>query len=588
MSQPPNPRYETLVRIVEKFCQEAPSELASLYRPDPIKYSDKAKQAKARAYCHLYLLVKFGLKSFLEREQLITDGSQDGGLDAYYIDRNAQKVYLIQFKYHHSSQAFEGDSVGATDLVKVEFDRILTGQKTDSLGKQFNSKVRGFQKQYQNAIDCKPVVVFLATIAVNEARLKKLVGDFPFDIFDAKRVYEDLIFKLCAGDYADPQKVVIDINKANKPNLALEQAIEIKSGRCDVKVVFAPTQEIGRVTAQYKNSILRYNPRNYLSLSHNSVNEQISDSIKKQKTNEFAILNNGITILADGAEINANTGDHTKARLTLTNPQIINGGQTAYTLGDIYENGKHHLFTGKEVMLKIVQLGSRPSNRASLIEAISNATNRQTKIDEADRRSNSKVFGAIQQRIFSNYGYFFEKKRGEFYDGLNAGFLSAADLIDRAKFLKAYLAFVGDPSSCRSKGEKTLFQHDFFKRLFPDSNVFVEALFAYRILNCVTKIEKKERSNRYGAAKYGNALRYGRFAVVAAVGTISTKLTGKENFDAIAQIKVWEVLAKWRVFEKRVKKRLLNKDYFAGGEEGFDNYYKGKTLNADIKSFSFR
>ena len=122
MSQPPNPRYETLVRIVEKFCQEAPSELASLYRPDPIKYSDKAKQAKARAYCHLYLLVKFGLKSFLEREQLITDGSQDGGLDAYYIDRNAQKVYLIQFKYHHSSQAFEGDSVGATDLVNVEFD----------------------------------------------------------------------------------------------------------------------------------------------------------------------------------------------------------------------------------------------------------------------------------------------------------------------------------------------------------------------------------------------------------------------------------------------------------------------------------
>lgn len=585
MSQPPNPRYETLVRIVEKFCQEAPSELASIYRPDPAKYPERAKQAKDRAYCHLYLLVKFGLADFRSRERLITDGEQDGGLDAYYIDQNDHNVYLIQFKFHHSDQAFENQSVGATDLVKAEFERILAGEKTDSLGNPFNNKVRSFQTQFEKAKGCKPVVVFLANIHLNEARLKKLVGNFPFDIFNAKKVYEELIFRLCAGNFVMPKKVEIQINKSNKAHLGLEQEIEIKSGPCGIKVVFAPTQEIGRITAQYKNAILLFNPRNYLSLSRNSVNERISDSITKQKTNEFAILNNGITILADDAEINPHTGNSRRALLTLTNPQIINGGQTAYTLSDIYEKRKHHLFAGKEVMLKIVQLGSEKRNRSSLIEAISNATNRQTKVDEADRRSNSRVFGEIQTRIYSEYGYFFEKKRGEFYNGLINGFLAETDLIDRSNFVKAYLAYMGDPSSCRSKGEKTLFQNDFFKKLFPNSNVYVEALFAYRVFTRITQIEKLERRHRYGARKYGNALRYGRFAVVAAVGKIGAKLTGKENFDGLANKRVTDVLSKWRKFERYVRNKSFNRDYFSDGEEGFDNYYKGKSLNNDIQTF---
>jgi len=588
MPQLSNSRYETLVRIIEKFCQEAPNKLASVYRPDPINQVEMARQAKTRAYCHLYLLVKFGLMDFQSREQLITDGSQDGGLDAYYIDQNNKKVYLIQSKFHHSDQAFENEAVGAAELMKTEFERILAGHKTDRLGNCFNDKVQRFQAKFQKTKGCKPLVVFLANINLNDTRLKQLVGDFQFDIFNSKRVYKELVFNLCAGDYTTPETVEIDINKSDKARLSLEQEIKIKSGRCGVKVVFAPSREIGRITAKYKNAILLHNPRNYLSLSRNSVNEQISDSITKRRTNEFTILNNGITIFADNAEIDPRTGSSKRALLTLTNPQIINGGQTAYTLGDIYENKRHHLFAGKEVMLKIVQLGSRKTNRDSLIEAISNATNRQTKIDEADRRSNSTVFGEIQRRIYSDYGYFFEKKRGEFFSGLNEGFLAEADIINRSVFLKAYLAFGGDPSSCRSKGEKTLFQHDFFKKLFPNPNVYIEALFAYRIFARVTQIEKQERRNRYGARKYGNALRYGRFAVVSAVGVIAPKVTGRENFDAIAQNQVSHVLSKWKKFERYVRKKRSNKDYFADRAEGFDNYYKGKTLNDDIRAFSFR
>lgn len=236
-------------------------------------------------------------------------------------------------------------------------------------------------------------------------------------------------------------------------------------------------------------------------------------------------------------------------------------------------------------MLKIIKLGPKSSHRVRLIEAISNATNRQTKVDEADRRSNTEVFKEIQLRLFHDYGYFFERKHGEFHNGKDRGLLADEYVIDRFNFLKAYLALSGDPSSCRSKGERSLFRHDFFKKLFPDEGVSVAALFAYRVLCCVALEEKAEKKNHFGSAKYGNALRYGRFAVVAAVGRIAPSLTGKEDFDAVAQKWVNAVLSKWKQFENRVKHKVANRDYFAGGEEGFDNYYKGKTLNNDIKSF---
>ncbi len=53
------------------------------------------------------------------------------------------------------------------------------------------------------------------------------------------------------------------------------------------------------------------------------------------------------------------TGRPTTAHLSVKNPQIINGGQTAYTLSKIYadglsENKTVDVFDGKEVMLRII------------------------------------------------------------------------------------------------------------------------------------------------------------------------------------------------------------------------------------------
>lgn len=60
---------------------------------------------------------------------------------------------------------------------------------------------------------------------------------------------------------------------------------------------------------------------------------------------------------------------------------------------------------------------------------------------------------------------------------------------------------------------------------------------------------------------------------------------GKTNF----------VLSKWKEFENNIVKKPLNEDYFYQFQDddetkviyNFDGYYKGRTINEDLKEFTF-
>lgn len=92
---------------------------------------------------------------------------------------------------------------------------------------------------------------------------------------------------------------------------------------------------------------------------------------------------NGITMLSDETVYSDKVGKKNKAEIIVLNPQIINGGQTAYTLSILYGQNKDNLdiFNNKEVLLKIISFNmddtgnSFNTNKLKLIEEISIATN---------------------------------------------------------------------------------------------------------------------------------------------------------------------------------------------------------------------
>lgn len=262
-----------------------------------------------------------------------------------------------------------------------------------------------------------------------------MIDNNVYEIYDSTIAYEKLIFPLTTGTYYDPEEIEIAIELTNKEHPKLKQTINTDFGDFKVTAIFVPTSEIGRILSKYKNAILKYNPRNFLSLQKRSVNANIKSSIIDQQKNNFALLNNGITILSENVSISESTGKQNEGQLILTKPQILNGGQTAFTLSTIFDEyyqKENNPLQGKEVLLKIITpINLTTEISKKFIELISNATNQQNEVSEADRRSNHQLQIAIQKVIYDEYGYFYERKTGEFHDGILGKYIDSKLVIDR-------------------------------------------------------------------------------------------------------------------------------------------------------------
>lgn len=103
------------------------------------------------------------------------------------------------------------------------------------------------------------------------------------------------------------------------------------------------------------------------------------------------------------------------------------------------------MFHEKEVLLKIITLIDNDSvdNKLKLIDEISNATNKQTPVINADKFANETFHQKLQERVFQRFGLLYERKRGEFADGLNNNYVTSEQLIERNLFLRIYYSANG-------------------------------------------------------------------------------------------------------------------------------------------------
>ena len=333
-------KYKTLVKILDELRKEAPPEYKRYY---PIETDiDELNKARSRAYIHLFLKVKFGLITFDEREALITDDTCDGGIDGYYIDKEYKRIFFIQSKFRANETNFENKNIEIEDLLNMELDRITKGERYDIAGTKFNKKIQKLIDEIQ-AIDDYPkykeTVILLANLKDKYRDKIKPLTLFPAEIYDYEKCYNELVFPVVSGSFFNPKelKITINVNSKSAGN-RIDYYVDTAIKECNITALFVPTVEIAKILYKYKNSILHFNPRSYLELAAGSVNRRIQESITNISTNEFALYNNGITMLSDNTFYKDRVGKKNEAELIVTNPQIINGGQTAFTLSRVYED----------------------------------------------------------------------------------------------------------------------------------------------------------------------------------------------------------------------------------------------------------
>jgi len=593
--------YTTVLNILDKIKGEAPSEFGN-YRTSPAEI-EKINQARARAYIHLYLKSSWGILDFKTRESFVTDGAQDGGIDGYFIDQASKSIYFIQSKFRTTEANFQQKEIDLAEILKMDVSRVLDGETSYENGASYNTKILEMQEKIRSIPNIgryRYMVVILANLSkIPESKLRLLTSGLPCEIYDYKRTLSELVFPIVTGTYYNNSDLNISVNLSNKSAGAkINYSVETELGTCDITVLFVPLTEIGKMMYAYKNSILKYNPRSYLALREGSFNDEIRQTILNKDTNEFALFNNGITILSDETFFNERIGQKDKAQLSLKNPQIINGGQTAFTMSLVYEESLEKepsyriKLDEKEVLVKVITFSLSNEipieSKLNLIEAISGATNKQSEVNSADRISNNPLLITAQKILFTDFGLLLERKRGEFFDGLRYGYIDAENLVERGNFMRVSFASIGYPNPPLQ--EKKVLTPTRLALILNEKSNFKKYFFG-----CLCY---REIMNTAGTYDLGNAKSSGRFAVISLCSSLHyDEKLGTDELKSLAARCVGDLLKQWTGFEEYVIGQIYNSPFFVFNfnyvtqsykvSSNFTSYYKSEHLPIDLNEFFF-
>lgn len=576
-------KYQLLIKTLDAIISEAQELGPQISTKFQTTTDELVNQSRSRALIHLFLRTRFGLIDLTIAEAYVTDGDGDGGLDAYYIDEASKTIYLVQSKFRTNPRNFEEVRVDGYELFKMHLGEITSGESTDASGVRFNGKVQGLQRKIGNITNIgqfRYVLIFLGNIPGNldPANLNTVSGNVceRVEIVNGKDTYNRLLLPYVQSNFYDKENFILEIQVSPGQSNRINYSVEINDQHININMAFIPTLEVANMMNQYKNSLLKYNPRCYVGIRNGSVNSKIHNSISNTDSNEFSLLNNGITIICSDFQYTERNARQGVATLQVANPQIVNGGQTAVTLANILTSEDDSIFDNKEVLVKFISLNKEQSpDQIALIDKISEATNNQTPVALSDRKSNDSILIDLQNYLFENHGLLLERKKGEFFDAIAKGIVGKDDILLKDLALRLSFVAIGKVAEARNFSKEKLFKE------YPIRTAMFDSLFALVQIYKLTEAQVQRSSDpdiKYRVSEYGYGLRYGKYSISYVVHKMS------ELDDRPIDELLNEVKQRWPGFEATAQNNMNNSDYFDDGFN-YDNYYKGKTINSDLNEY---
>lgn len=314
------------------------------------------------------------------------------------------------------------------------------------------------------------------------------IGGLPasFDIWDLKRTQELISSATGREDFT------IDFTQW-LPNGLL--ALVGDSGSTltgDTYLATIPGHVLADIFDTYGSQLLEQNVRTFLS-----TRGKINKGIQKTLSDEpelFLAYNNGITSTATAMEIEVDDeGKHHEdfVRIhSLTNLQIVNGGQTTSSLSYFRRNSKdksavERSLRNVKVQMKLVLVNEENLEAETLVSAVSRYANSQNPVNEADLASNAKYHIALENlsrsvpapaeegKQYQSYWYY-ERARGQWENqkaALTPSKRKSFDLkypknqrIDKTSWAKYQLSWEQKPHTV-SKGAQANFM-EFQKQMY--------------------------------------------------------------------------------------------------------------------------
>jgi hypothetical protein len=364
------------------------------------KLQDVSAKEATRQLCSFFVECRFKDENFSDN---YIDASRDGGIDYFYS--SGDQFYIIQSKYNSKNSAIPFDNI------QTEIDKIIetighpTNERLRNLsGNDFINKVRANLNNSQAIID----IYYLTTGKIEPATCKQT------DTYLRKRVADKgwkIRVSFNPADNVFLETMIINnrygfIPYTGKKEVSFDKKpLEVTISNIDSLAGVVP---ISQLLGWFENRkdidrFLQKNVRGYLETRRE--NKDIMKSYSEEPS-YFWFKHNGIVIFVDHYDFDVKNGN----KVYLSNPQIVNGGQTINSVYSAYlESGTSN---EARVLLRIIKL---PYDRVDSYQrglGFIEALNTQVHITAADLHSNDEIQVQIQRIIEKiNRGYVYVRKR---------------------------------------------------------------------------------------------------------------------------------------------------------------------------------
>lgn len=338
----------------------------------------------------------------------------DRGIDARFIDGDAETVYLYQMKYLDDVATKASDSsilelLRGTARLLTESDnrKSVKADGAESEGEDVYAQTRDILAGGADLVIRVVVWGALSDAARQGARAIQEIISVPMQL----EIYDfEAIAKLAyarATHASAPSEIRLSLMQDVIP-----ERYEIAApggGSLSLRVLAVDAYSVAEAARDHGVSLIRDNVRGLIDKS--KVNKSIAGTVTAVSAAEngvevadletrglFLVLNNGLTVLCSQV-------DFADGQAVLYRPSLVNGGQTAMTL----RNNITSFTPGQSyVLCRVIEVESAGEQVAELI---SEATNRQNAVTVADLKANEDLQKDLQAR-FQGIGWYYERQRG--------------------------------------------------------------------------------------------------------------------------------------------------------------------------------
>ena len=374
-----------------------------------------------RAFSHVLLEYILSL-SPEEIEDAITEGPNDRGIDAVYVDERDGRntIHLFQFKHVNSF------SKAKNNFPSSEIDKLLSfcADLLNQLPKMESTcnpilwaKVQEIWEALDRRDPCFEVHFCGNMKGLVDTQKERLeIALAAYRSFSVSHHTLDSIVGLFIEKKQPKigaQLRVVDKNYFERTDGNIRGLIVTLEATEIIKLITNPDD-----TSQVRLDVFNDNVRIYLT-KKNRINRKIHATALSDKNVEFWYLNNGITLTCDSFSYQPGVRAPV---VTLENVQIVNGGQTSNALFEAHHEDPERV-QNVLVLARIYETRTR-----DITIEIAEATNSQTPINTRDLRSNDEVQKKLEES-FLDQGLYYERKyrqhheqkRRKRIDALSAG-----------------------------------------------------------------------------------------------------------------------------------------------------------------------